>query len=206
MSVLGLIALVKFGYPRLWEGFREHVAITPSVTGLRVPEIYGGVGGSYVMAGIAAEEIARGDHNFTMYLQLGAISADLIGQYAEERVKLKILPGIASGETLVSFGLTEPGAGSDAASIKTRATLDGDEWVVNGEKASITMAGYADYCVVFARVGAAGAKGAAPAGAGAFSRPTMAATMVKGDPIGKGMAVSTPTIMPLPIAAPHESP
>ena len=129
------------------------------VTGLRVPEAYGGVGGSYVMAGIAAEEIARGDHNFTMFVQLGAISADLIGQYAQDRIKQKILPGIASGETLVSFGLTEPGAGSDAASIKTRASLDGDEWVINGEKASITMAGYADYCVVFARVGAAGAKG-----------------------------------------------
>lgn len=70
-----------------------------------------------------------------------------------------MLPALAAGDTLVAFGLTEPDAGSDAAAVKARAHLDGDEWVVSGEKASITMAGYADYCVVFARMGSAGAKG-----------------------------------------------
>ena len=128
-------------------------------TGVRVPVSYGGVGGSYVLAGIAAEEIARGDHNFTLFIQLAAIGADLIGQYAQERVKQTLLPGLADGSLILAFGLTEPGAGSDAAAIKTRATLDGDEWVVTGEKASITTAGFADYCVVFARIGGGGAKG-----------------------------------------------
>lgn len=129
------------------------------LTGLRVPETFGGVGGSYVLAGIAAEEIGRGDHNITMFIQLCAIAADLIGQYGQERVRQSMLPALAAGRALVSFGLTEPGAGSDAAAIRTRATLDGDEWVVSGEKASSTMAGFADYCVVFARMGGAGAKG-----------------------------------------------
>lgn len=119
--------------------------------GITVPEAYGGVGGSYVLAGIAAEEIARGDHNFTLFVQLAAIAGDLIGHYATEAVKKEFLPGVASGETLIAFGLTEPGAGSDAAAIKTSAVADGDSWIVNGEKASITFAGMADHCIVFAR-------------------------------------------------------
>ncbi|MBX9605404.1 MAG: acyl-CoA dehydrogenase family protein [Gammaproteobacteria bacterium] len=129
------------------------------VLGLRVPEALGGVGGSYVMAGVAAEEIARGDHNMTLFLQLACIAGDLIGQYGAPALRERLLPGLARGETLIAFGLTEPGAGSDAASLRTRAELEGDEWVVSGEKASITLAGCADYCVVFARMGGAGAKG-----------------------------------------------
>lgn len=77
----------------------------------------------------------RGDHNFTMFAQLCAIAADLIGAHAEERVRQALLPALAAGDTLVAFGLTEPDAGSDAAAIKARAHLDGDEWVVSGEKA-----------------------------------------------------------------------
>ncbi|MCB1746933.1 MAG: acyl-CoA dehydrogenase family protein [Gammaproteobacteria bacterium] len=129
------------------------------LTGLLVSPDVGGVGGSYVQAGIAAEEIARGDHNMTFFIQLGAIAADLIGQYAQPALRDALLPRLASGEALVAFGLTEPGAGSDAASIRTRAERDDDGWVVSGEKASITLAGNADYAVVFARMGDGGARG-----------------------------------------------
>ena len=122
------------------------------VNGMLVPEEYGGSGGSYVLAGIAAEELARGDHNFTYFIQLGAIAADLIGTYGGAEIKQDLLPKIASGESIVAFALTEPNAGSDAAAIKLTADLDNDEWVVNGEKASISMAGLADHCVVFARI------------------------------------------------------
>ena len=122
------------------------------VNGLLVPEEYGGSGSSYVLAGIAAEEIARGDHNFTYFVQLGAIAADLICRYGTETIKRTVLPKIASGESIVAFALTEPGAGSDAAAIKLTATLDNKEWVINGEKASISMAGLADHCVAFARI------------------------------------------------------
>ncbi len=123
------------------------------VNGLLVPEEYGGVGGSYVLAGIAAEEIARGDHNFTMFVQLCAIAADLIGAHASEELKALLLPQLASGDIVIALGLTEPGAGSDAAAIKTTARLDGDEWVISGEKASITFAGFAQHCIVFTRMG-----------------------------------------------------
>jgi cyclohexanecarboxyl-CoA dehydrogenase len=123
------------------------------VTGLRVPPAFGGVGASYVLAGIAAEEIARGDHNFTFFVQLSAIAGDLIDRYAGENLKQHLLPRVASGDALVAFGLTEPSAGSDAASIRTRARRNGGEWIVSGEKASITFAGFADYCIVFARMG-----------------------------------------------------
>jgi cyclohexanecarboxyl-CoA dehydrogenase len=129
------------------------------VNGLLVPEKYGGVGGSYVLAGIAAEELARGDHNFTYFVQLCAIAADLISVHGNAELKQALLPGLASGETLIAFALTEPGAGSDAAAISTSARLENNEWIINGEKASISMAGLADHCVVFARMGA-GAIGA----------------------------------------------
>jgi cyclohexanecarboxyl-CoA dehydrogenase len=129
------------------------------VMGLRVPAEYGGTDGSYVMAGIAAEEIGRGDHNFTLFVQLSAIMGDLLSRFATERVRREILPALAAGDRVVAFGLTEPNAGSDAAAIRTRARREGDEWVVSGEKASITFAGFADDCVVFARTGCEGARG-----------------------------------------------
>ncbi len=129
------------------------------ITGMRVPEAYGGTGASFVMAGIAAEELARGDYNTTLVLQIAAISADIIAAHATEAIKEKWLPKMASGEQVVAFGLTEPGAGSDAAALTTTATRDGDDYIVRGEKASITFAGLADACIVFARTGGAGARG-----------------------------------------------
>ncbi|MGE0484998.1 MAG: acyl-CoA dehydrogenase family protein [Gammaproteobacteria bacterium] len=138
---------------------RVHELAELGLTGLLVPAEHGGVGGSYVQAGIAAEEIARGDHNMTFFIQLGAIAADLVGQHAQAALRERLLPALAAGDVLVAFALTEPGAGSDAANIRTTARQDGDAWVVNGEKASITLAGSADYAVVFARMGEGGAKG-----------------------------------------------
>ncbi len=122
------------------------------LTALRIPEAYGGMAASYVMAGIAAEEIARGDQNMTFYIQLGAIAAELIAGHGNERLKSELLPALASGDALISFALTEPGAGSDAAAITTRADKRGGNWVLNGEKASISFAGNADLCIVFARL------------------------------------------------------
>lgn len=129
------------------------------ITGMRVPEAYGGTGASFVMAGIAAEELARGDYNTTLVLQIAAISADIIAAHATDSIKEQWLPKLASGEQVVAFGLTEPGAGSDAAALTTTAIRDGDEYVVRGEKASITFAGLADACIVFARTGGEGARG-----------------------------------------------
>ena len=145
------------GVPFPRERVRELAAL--GIAGLRVPEAYGGTAASYVMAGIAAEELARGDYNTSLFLQIGLIVADILAGHASEPVKRAWLPAIAAGEKLVAFGLTEPNAGSDAAAITTSAQRDGDYYVVRGEKASITFAGMADACVVFARTGGPGARG-----------------------------------------------
>ncbi len=142
-------------YPR--ERLRELARL--GIMGLRVPAEYGGVESTYLMTGIAAEEVGRGDHGYTLFVQLGAITGDLLSGYATKRVKDEWLAGLATGERIVAFGLTESGAGSDAAAIQATARRDGDEYVVRGEKASITFAGFADACIVFARTGVAGARG-----------------------------------------------
>jgi cyclohexanecarboxyl-CoA dehydrogenase len=111
------------------------------------------------MGGIAAEELARGDYNITLFVQLSMIAADLISGFATAACKDRWLPGLARGEEIVAFGLTEPGAGSDAAALVTTASRDGDSYVVTGEKASITFAGMADAAIVFARMGGSGARG-----------------------------------------------
>ena len=142
-------------YPR--ERVRELGAL--GITGLRVPAQHGGSEATYVMAGIAAEELARGDYNVTLFLQISAIVGDLLGGFATAPVQREWLPGLASGERVIAFALTEPGAGSDAAALVASATRDGDTFVLNGEKASITFAGMADAAIVFARVGGKGARG-----------------------------------------------
>ena len=142
-------------YPR--ERLRE--LATLGIPGLRVPAAYGGTEATYVMGGIAAEELARGDYNVTLFVQLSMIAADLISGFATAPCKERWLRGLARGDEIVAFGLTEPGAGSDAAALATTATRDGDSYVVNGEKASITFAGMADACIVFARMGGGGARG-----------------------------------------------
>lgn len=129
------------------------------IVGLRVPQRFGGADASFVMAGIAAEELARGDFNTTYYLQIAAIVATLLSDHATDSVQNEWLPKLAAGDATLAFGLTEPGAGSDAANIQTRARRDADTWLVAGEKASITFAGIADACVVFARSGDEGAHG-----------------------------------------------
>jgi cyclohexanecarboxyl-CoA dehydrogenase len=142
-------------YPR--ERLRELAAL--GIPGLRVPGAYGGADATYVMGGIAAEELARGDYNITLFVQLSMIAADLISGFATAACKQRWLPGLARGDEIVAFGLTEPGAGSDAAALITTASRDGDSYVVSGEKASITFAGMADAAIVFARMGGSGARG-----------------------------------------------
>jgi cyclohexanecarboxyl-CoA dehydrogenase len=129
------------------------------VTGLRVPEEYGGAPASYVTLGIAAEQLARGDFNYSLFVQLGAIAADLLTLHGSQGVKERWLPALAEGRSLVAFALTEPGVGSDAANLSCRAERADGGWALTGEKSSITFAGYADASVVFARTGGEGARG-----------------------------------------------
>ena len=128
------------------------------VLGLRIPAEYGGTDGSYVAMGIAAEELSRGDFNVSYFIQLSAIAANLLAN-ADQSIKQEWLPSIAAGETTVAFALTEPGVGSDAANLSCTARKDGSDWVLNGEKSSITFGGSAAGCVVFCRTGGPGARG-----------------------------------------------
>ncbi len=128
------------------------------VLGIQAPVEYGGSGGSYVSLGVAAEELARGDFNMSYFVQLSAISAKLLDN-ADETIKARWLPAVAAGEATVGFALTEPGVGSDASGLACSARREGDQWILNGEKASITFAGLAEGCVVFARSGGPGARG-----------------------------------------------
>lgn len=128
------------------------------VLGMLIPEEFGGSAGGYVSLGIAAEEIGRADFNVTSFLQLAAISSGLLALGSGDLQK-EWLPGVATGELVVAFALTEPGVGSDAAKLATSARRDGSDFLVTGEKASCTFAGLADACVVFVRTGGAGASG-----------------------------------------------
>ena len=110
--------------------------------GLPFPEEYGGMGGDYFALCLAIEELAKADQSVAITLEagvsLGAMPVFLFGT-AEQ--KAEWLPQLTSGQHLAAFGLTEPGAGSDAGGTRTTAVLDGDEWVVNGSKQFITNSG-----------------------------------------------------------------
>lgn len=129
------------------------------VLGVRVPEAYGGTEGRFVSLGIAAEELARGDFNVTFFLQLGTIAVEILRAHGSPELQEAWLPGLAAGERIVAFALTEPGVGSDAAALTTSARRDGDAFVLKGEKASATFAGFADAALVFARMGGPGVGG-----------------------------------------------
>jgi acyl-CoA dehydrogenase family protein 9 len=124
---------------------------------LIVPEEYGGMGMNSTAYSRTLQEIAK--YNASIALTAGAHSS--IGMRAlllygtEEQCK-KYYPKLASGEMIAAFCLTEPGAGSDAASITTKAVKDGDDWILSGQKLWITNGGIADFFTVFAKTDAAG--------------------------------------------------
>jgi len=120
--------------------------------GMLVPEEYGGAGSDVLSYLLAIEEIARVDPAVAVTMSVtNSVCCWPLAQFGSEALKRKALPPLASGETLGGFGLTEPGAGSDAGSLRTTAKRDGDVWVLNGEKAWITNAGFAGWYVVVAR-------------------------------------------------------
>jgi short-chain 2-methylacyl-CoA dehydrogenase len=110
--------------------------------GLPIPEEYGGAGGDTLSYAIAIEELTRIDSSVAItvaaHTSLGTMPIFLFGS---EEQKREWLPDLASGRKLAAFGLTEPGAGSDAGATQTRAELRDGQWVVNGSKIFITNAG-----------------------------------------------------------------
>ena len=106
--------------------------------GLMIPEEYGGLGESLLTYALVVEEIARGWMSVSGVINTHFIVAYMLRQHGTEEQKQRLLPKMATGEVRGAFSMSEPGCGSDVAAIKTRAVLDGDEWVVDGQKMWLT--------------------------------------------------------------------
>ena len=142
--------------------FRRELALDMAgmgLTGLRIPEEYGGQEATAVIAGVAAEEVGRADFNATYLIINTALISDVIVRNATEEQKAAWLPGIASGATVPCICITEPGHGTDAASLELKAVPTADGWTLHGEKTSITLGMDSDRGVVLARSGGPGARG-----------------------------------------------
>lgn len=130
--------------------------------GIKTPKEYGGQGSDYLSYVIIMEELARVSAVTTIWVSapnsLGGGPLMLAG--TEEQLQKYLVP-VAKGEKVLAFGLTEPGAGSDAGGTKTTAVKDGDYYVLNGRKTFITTAPVADWCIVYAKTDltAKGSKG-----------------------------------------------
>jgi butyryl-CoA dehydrogenase len=117
---------------------------------IMVPEAYGGLGDFQMQLTLGIEELARGDGGIAVSFAVDAITTKGIILFGTEDQKKKYLPGIADGKTITAFGVSEPGAGSDAAAIKTKAVKKGDKYVLDGVKQFITNGEIADLIMVIA--------------------------------------------------------
>jgi alkylation response protein AidB-like acyl-CoA dehydrogenase len=120
--------------------------------GTPIPEEYGGAGFDFISHAIVAEELGRVDSSLrgTYSVQVSLVELPIF-KFASEEQKKKYLPKLTSGEWIGCYGLTEPNAGSDPASMVTTAKEDGDYYVLNGQKTWITNAGIADVAIVYAK-------------------------------------------------------
>ncbi|QQE79341.1 acyl-CoA dehydrogenase [Alicyclobacillus sp. SO9] len=124
------------------------------ILGIPFAEEYGGSGGDTISYALAVEEVGRACGSTGLgYAAAVSLGASPIYYFGTEEQKEKFLTPLASGEALGAFGLTEPTAGSDAGGTKTKAVLDGDEYVINGSKCFITNASYAKTVIVTAVTG-----------------------------------------------------
>ena len=138
--------------------------------GLPFPEAYGGSGADLTTLCVAIEELARVDHSLAITLSAGVgLGASPIFHFGTEEQKQRWLPDLCAGRALGAFGLTEPDGGSDAGATRTMAVEDGDEWVLDGEKAFITNSGTSITSVITVTARTAPAGGDGDGGPGAIS-------------------------------------
>ncbi|MET8677437.1 acyl-CoA dehydrogenase family protein [Streptomyces sp. NPDC004647] len=150
--------------------------------GLTIPEEYGGSGGDHLAYALVTEELGRGDSAVRGILSVSlGLVAKSIAAWGSEEQKQAWLPGLCSGEAVGCFGLTEPGTGSDAANLTTRAVRDGDAYVIDGSKMFITNGTWADVVLLFARTGSAPGH----QGISAFLVPTGTAGLTRREIHGK---------------------
>ncbi|HEX7582541.1 MAG TPA: acyl-CoA dehydrogenase family protein [Gaiellaceae bacterium] len=128
--------------------------------GCALPEEYGGMGLDTISYCLVMEELGRADSSVRGVVSVNnGLSGKTIAKWGTEEQKRRWLPRMASGEALGCYGLTEPGSGSDPASLVTRATRDGGDWVIDGSKIFITLGSWAGVALVFARSGGEGPRG-----------------------------------------------
>ena len=127
--------------------------------GIYTGEEHGGTGLSRLDSAIVFEQLAAGDVSHTAMMAIHNMATWMIDRYGEDAVRGKYVPRLVTGELIASYCLTEPGAGSDAASLSTKAVRSGDEYILNGTKTFISGAGWSDVYVVMARTSDNGARG-----------------------------------------------
>ncbi|KJY99126.1 MULTISPECIES: acyl-CoA dehydrogenase family protein [Pseudoalteromonas] len=127
--------------------------------GLYTPEEVGGLGLSRLDSSIIFEQLAKGCTATTAMLTIHNMATWMVASFGTDSAKERYCPELVTGEKLASYCLTEPGSGSDAASLKTKAVRDGDDYLISGSKMFISGAGSTQVLVVMARTGEAGPKG-----------------------------------------------
>jgi butyryl-CoA dehydrogenase len=112
------------------------------ICGVPIPEEHGGLGADAVTWALVIEELGRADASVAVTVSVASgLAGGMIGRYGSAEQRQRWLPPIAAGEMLAGFGLTEPGSGSDAAALRTKARLEGGSWVIDGSKSFITNSG-----------------------------------------------------------------
>jgi alkylation response protein AidB-like acyl-CoA dehydrogenase len=125
-----------------------------------LPEAHEGMGLDMVSYTLVVEEIGRADSNVRGIVSVSnGLYGKSVARWGTEEQKARLLPGLARGEALGCYALTEPGAGSDPGSLETRAIRDGDDWLLSGQKIFITLGSWASFALVFARTGEPGPRG-----------------------------------------------
>lgn len=122
--------------------------------GVELPEEYGGLGLDCTTAGLVLEALCRADYNIGQLMVTMSLAGAIMARHGDPAVVAPWLSGVTSGEMIPAIALTEPGGGSDAANLTVRATKDGDNYVLDGEKTSTSFAAQAAFAIVWARTGA----------------------------------------------------
>ena len=127
--------------------------------GIYSGEEHGGTALSRLDSAIVFEQLARGDVSHTAMMTIHNMATWMIDRYGDADLRAKYIPRLTAGELIASYCLTEPGAGSDAASLSTKAVRDGESYILNGTKTFISGAGWSDVYLVMARTSDDGARG-----------------------------------------------
>ncbi|MEC7984856.1 MAG: acyl-CoA dehydrogenase family protein, partial [Myxococcota bacterium] len=127
--------------------------------GIPTAERYDGYGAGYLEYALVLEEIAKVSASYAVSVAVSGLPQVILAEFGTDAQRERWMPGLATGDLLGAFALSEPDSGSDAASLQTSAVLHGDKYVLNGRKFWITHGGFADVYVVMARTGGSGPKG-----------------------------------------------